>query len=518
MKTTFDYIIVGAGSSGCALAARLSEHDGLSVALVEAGGPAPDRARVPLAAPELFGTACDWARQTTPQPGLGGRTVTWPSGRMVGGSSTMNFMMWIPGSGHDYEEWAIAAGDLWSWPEVEPFLRAAEGWTGTKPRPPLATSGPLLISPPSDPDPSTEAFLEACRETGMRPGNVGLGSLDTAGFGMTPLNQSSGARWSAADGYLAPASEHLTLVTGAEVKRVALEGNPPKAVGVELNDGRMLQARREVVLCAGTVGSARLLLRSGIGAPATLRSADIATQVPLPGVGQNLHDHLILDLVVPASGTTRFSALASTKGEADAARLFAKGTGPLTSNIAEAVTFLRSDATAGPPDLELIWSPAAFGPNGFEPAYTIGVVLLRPRSHGGLSLSEIDPAYLSDDADVDILVAGIDAAERLLETPSLKRLTASEREPPWGHSDSSRADFARAHADTVFHPIGTCRIGYREDPNSVVDPHLRVHGTRSLRVADTSIIPTPPRAHTHALAVMIGERAARLICERPPAA
>lgn len=515
MSTAYDYVVVGAGSAGCALASRLSEH-GASVALVEAGGPAPASSRIPLAAPDMFGASCDWSRTTTPQPGLNGRTVTWPAGRMVGGSSAMNFMMWVPGAAQDFDDWAAVAGELWSWPHVEPFLRATEGWTGTVPRPPLSDEGPHRISPPQDPDPSTAAFLTACQEVGMPSGNAGMGSRDTTGYGLTPLTQYGGRRWSAADAYLTPPPANLTLITDAEVDRLIFATGTMRAVGVELGDGHSVHARREVVLCAGPVGSPRLLLRSGIGDPAPLRAAGITPQFPLPGVGQNLYDHLILDLVVESTAPTRFSALASAEANADAVKLFASGTGPYTSNIAEAVTYLRSERSSGPPDIELIWSPMAFGPGGFTTGYTIGVVLLRPRSRGSLTLTEIDPAYLTDDTDVAALTAGIDAAERLLSTPALQRITSAPTEPPWGRDPTARANYARAHADTVFHPVGTCRLGQAADSKAVVDPHLRVHGIHGLRVADTSIIPTPPRAHTHALAAMIGERAASLIYQGTP--
>lgn len=489
MRAEFDYVVVGAGSAGCVLAARLSEDAAAEVALVEAGG--PDEAadiRVPLHAAKLFGTAADWGFQTTAQSGLDGRTVYWPRGRVLGGSSSTNFQMWLPGHPADHDAWVAAAGRSWSWDELKPYLDRAE--RGEDP----AADGPLRISPPRDPDPSTAVFLEATRHIG------GV---------LTPLNQVRGERWSAADGYLRPAlaRKNLHVFTGEQVRRVLLDGT--RATGVELS-GRELVARREVVLCAGAVGSPHLLMLSGIGDPGVLRAADVAALVDLPAVGRDLRDHVAVDLVFDAAVPVR---LADADHPAHRELYERERLGPLTSNVTEAVAFLRADGAAGPPDLELIWAPVAFTENGpCGSGFTVAVVLLQPRSTGRITLAGadplIDPGYLTEESDVDSLATGVRFADDLMRSTRLRRLIT---DPPPLPDDLTA--LVRARAETMFHPVGTCRMGRLDDPAAVVDPRLRVRGVTGLRVADASVAPGLPRGHTHATAVMIAERAAHLVRE-----
>ncbi|MEV4630615.1 GMC family oxidoreductase N-terminal domain-containing protein [Micromonospora sp. NPDC049523] len=520
---TFDYIVVGAGSAGCVVASRLSEDPGVRVALIEAGDPDDDpEIRVPFASPGFFGSALDWAFDTTAQPGLAGREIYWPRGRTLGGSSSINFQMWVPGGAVDFEAWVAAAGGLWAWSAVEPYFRRAERWAGAREDGHThGQHGPLWISMPRDPDPSTEVFLDACVETGLKPIAGGLGGPDTSGCAISPVNQLDGARWSAADGYLRPAlrRENLTVVTGQLVRRVVLDADR-RAVGVELGYG-LLRALREVVLCAGTVGSPQVLMRSGVGEPESLGRAGIRPRVELPGVGRNLRDHLILDLAVRARGPLRFTGV---NGRASRRRYEQERLGPLTSNIGEAVAFLRADGQVGAPDLEFIWSPVAFGADGgVLDGYTLGVVLLQPESHGRIDLTgadpaaapAIDPGYLTAEADLRTYLTGVRLAERLLATEALRPLVGDPLGPwAFGLSDEACEALVRENAQTVFHPVGTCRMGRPDDPDAVVDPWLRVRGVTGLRVVDASVIPRLPRGHTHAHAVMIGERGADLIRER----
>ncbi|GAA2683277.1 MULTISPECIES: GMC family oxidoreductase [Actinosynnema] len=499
----YDYVVVGAGSAGCAVAARLSEDPAVSVALVEAGGPAehPDIA-VPLGALDLIGSEVDWAFSTGPQAGMGGRVVPWPRGRVHGGSSAVNFQMWLPGHPADFDDWPPS----WSWRAVEPFLRRAERWAGEPgDGGALGVDGPLWISPQRDPDPSTERFLGACEEVGLKRVEVGPGNPDGVGCAPTPVTQRDGARWSSADGYLAPAlgRPNLDLRDRALAHRVLLDADR-RATGVLLVGGEVLTARREVVLSAGAVGSPHLLLLSGIGPAAELRAAGVDPVLDLP-VGRGLRDHLILDLAVGVPGATRFLA----DGRDRWAR---ERRGPATSNIAEAVAFFRADGGEGPPDLELIWSPMAFAPDGTPvPGYTVGVVLLRPRSRGALTLERadprvpprIDPGYLTDPADARALAAGVRFAERVLRAGALREPGARLLDP-WPDGDALEG-YARERASTVFHPVGTCALG------AVVDERLRVRGATGLRVADASVVPEAPRGHTHAHAVLVAERAADLI-------
>ncbi|MEU6948617.1 GMC family oxidoreductase N-terminal domain-containing protein [Streptomyces sp. NPDC046316] len=516
----FDYVIVGAGSAGCVLAARLSASPDTRVALVEAGG--EDKGedfRVPLGAVNLLGSSSDWGYSTQEQDGLAGRRVYWPRGKVLGGSSSTNFQMWIPGHRLDYEAWEEAAGPSWSWETVRPYYRRTERWNGHADQGgAFGTGGPLWISPPRDPDPSTARFLEACAEAGLPPITGGLDGGDDRGATLTPLNQLRGTRWSAADGYLHPVRdrENLSVFTGETVRRVLLEGG--RATGVELSAGR-LTARREVILSAGTVGSPQLLMLSGIGDPDALRRAGVEPGVALDGVGRNLHDHVGLDVVMKATGPVRL-ARADTPANR---RLYEQDRrGPLTSNMTEAVAFLRTDGAAGPPDVELIWAPVAFtddSPEGTD-GLTVAVVLLQPDSRGTITLATadpsapplIDPGYLTEPSDLKTFVAGVRFAERLFETQALRPLVDGAL-APWrgGLDDETLARTVRERAQTLFHPVGTCRMGHRPDEGAVVDSRLKVHGVEGLRVADASVVPRITRGHTHAPAVMIGERAADLV-------
>ncbi|WP_282782012.1 MULTISPECIES: GMC family oxidoreductase N-terminal domain-containing protein [unclassified Nocardia] len=514
----FDFIVVGAGTAGCVLAARLSEHRQLRVLLLEAGGPDDDpELRVPLHSVRQFGSEVDWRLHTTPQAGLAGRVIDWPRGKVLGGSSTMNFQMWVPGQPHDFTHWAGAAGPLWSWQRVAPYLRRAERWAGLPENGiTYGDSGPQWISPPADPDPSTRAFLAGCRAAGLPEIAGGLGHLTAAGCALTPVTQRGGRRFSAADAYLRPARERANLVvrTGALVRRIHLDEHD-RAVAVEV-DGRLLTARREIVLCAGAIGSAQLLQLSGIGAGERLAAAGIHPRVELPGVGANLHDHLIVNLPYAVRGEDRFADIDGARARAEFER---ERRGPLTSNIGEAVAFF-GDAAA--PDLELIWSPIAVGEQGFVSGRTVSVVLLQPESRGRLDIVDtdperiprLDPAYLSAPADMTALIRGYRFADAVMATEPLLA-TVGAPLMPLPVTDDGIADFVRTTATTVFHPVGTCRMGMPDDRLAVVGPTLLVHGVAGLRVADASVIPRIPRGHTNAHALMIGERAAALLVGDP---
>lgn len=533
-----DYVIVGAGSAGAALAARLSEDPAVSVLLLEAGG--PDRAlelHVPAAFSKLFRGAYDWNYDTVPQPGLDGRTVYWPRGKTLGGSSSLNAMMWVRGFAADYDEWASTAGEAWSWDALLPYFRRVERTEGAT-DPTHGTDGAQSVERQRDPRPQTAAFLAAAREAGhpVTPANLPSGQ----GFSQTMVSEHRGARASTADAYLRPAKRrrNLRVMTGAFVRRVTFatgtgaESEAPRATGVYVDVAgvtRHVRARREVVLSGGAINTPQLLMLSGIGPSEHLAERGIDVVVDAPEVGANLQDHLVAGLAPAAHGGTLYDA----ERPAELARYLARRTGMLTSNVAEAYGFVRTpEAEAagvpeGLPDIEIIFAPVPYVGEGLVPTpahgLTVGAILLRPRSRGTIRLASadpaakplIDPAYLSDPDGVDAatMLAGLAECERLLDTDALRPHTTGAWVQPEGGERMTPAERAevslRRYSHTLYHPVGTARMG--TDASSVVDPELRVRGVSGLRVADASVMPTVIRGHTNAPAIVIGEVAADLL-------
>ena len=527
-----DYIVVGAGSAGAAVAARLSEDAGADVLLLEAG--APDtalRLHVPAAFSKLFRGQFDWGYDTIPQPALDNRTVFWPRGKTLGGSSSLNAMMWVRGFPADYDDWAEAAGDQWGWDALVPyFLRAERTQHATDPT--QGTAGAQPIEHQRDPRPHTRAFLEAAREAGhsVTPANLPTGQ----GFSQTMVTEHRGARASTADAYLRPRPRNLRVVTGAHVRRVTFDrdAGTPRATGVYVDiDGttRHATARREVVLAGGSVNTPQLLMLSGIGDAEHLAAHGIPLVVDAPDVGSHLQDHLVAGLAPAAVPGTLFGA----ERPGELAKYLTRRSGMLTSNIAEAYGFVRTShagragVPSGLPDVEIIFAPAPYIGEGLVPlpgeGITLAAILLRPRSRGTIRLASadphvkplIDPAYLSDPEGVDerTILAGLAECERLLDTDSMRRITTGGWIQPAGGERMTPAERAedslRRHSHTLYHPVGTARMG--SDETSVVDPDLRVRGVDGLRVADASVIPTIIRGHTNAPAIVIGEKAADLI-------
>lgn len=529
-----DYVVVGAGSAGAALAARLSEDPSVRVLLLEAGG--PDKAlelHVPAAFSKLFRGPYDWGYDTVPQERLEGRTVFWPRGKTLGGSSSLNAMMWVRGFAADYDEWAETAGETWSWEALLPRFRRVERTQGAVDDE-HGAGGPQAVEHQRDPRPHTAAFLEAAREAGhpvTRP-NLAAGQ----GFSRTMVTQHRGARASTADAYLRPARRrrNLRVVTGALVRRVTFahgEGEP-RATGVYVEiDGvtRHATARREVILSGGAINTPQLLMLSGIGPAAHLAEHGIDVLVDAPEVGENLQDHLVAGLAPEARGGTLYGA----ERIGELAKYLATRRGMLTSNVGEACGFVRTDMASragvpgGLPDIEIIFAPVPYVGEGLVPTpgegITVGAILLRPRSRGTIRLASadpaakavIDPGYLTDPDGIDeaTMLAGLAECERLIATDALRAVTTGRWIQPEGGerlSPAERAELSLRHySHTLYHPVGTVRMG--TDAAAPLDPELKVRGVSGLRVADASVMPTVIRGHTNAPAIVIGEVAADLI-------
>jgi choline dehydrogenase len=504
----YDYVIVGAGSAGCVLASRLTEDPALRVLLLEAGG--SDRRRevsIPAVFTNLFRTECDWAYETQPQPACAGRALYWPRGKMVGGCSSMNAMIYIRGHAADYDAWAKDGNDGWSAAQLEPYVRRARAH--------MSVSALRCVNPVS------RAFVEAGVELGF-PRRTDFNEPDPSGFGLYQVTQRRGRRHSVSDGYLRPAlaRANLTVKTAVHATRVLFDGT--RAVGVEYAEGGQrarVVAERETIVCAGAVGSPHLLLLSGIGPAAELAAHGVRVVVDLPGVGRNLHDHLATGL---AHACTQPVSLANAESLTSIVRYGLGRGGPLTSNVAEAGAFLTLGAGATAPDLQLHFAPAFFVDHGFtRPAghgFTIGPTLLTPRSRGRITLRStnpftapaIDPQYLSAAEDVALLVEGLALGRQLAATRALAPFRGAETLPgPHVQGADALAAYVRERSETLYHPVGTCRMGH--DATAVVDRFLRVHGVQRLRVVDASIMPTITRGNTNAPTVMIAEKAADLL-------
>jgi choline dehydrogenase len=496
-----DFVVVGAGSAGCVLASRLSENAGTRVLLLEAGP--RDRAkeiRIPAAFSKLFKSRFDWGYSTTAQQGLNGRRIYYPRGKVLGGSSAMNAMMWIPGHRADFDAWP----EGWDWVALEPQLRRLE-------------EGACSITPLADPNPMSLGFVEAVVESGTAPRSE-LRPEALEGAGLVRVTQRRGLRCTAADNYLKPARgrSNLTVLTDSQALGIEFDGQ--RAVGVRYQhagEQRFASAAREVIICAGAIGTPQLLMVSGVGPAEQLGELGIQTVLDLPDVGQGLHDHCMAIALFDASGKDSLYAAESPK---QLLRLLLRRRGMLTSNVGEAAAFVRTRAELAVPDLELLFGPVLYMEEGLVPppahGFSIASVALQPHSRGSVRLRsadpleapDIDPGFLRDPEDLRVLVEGVKLARQTARGQPLARWFAGER-APGEHVDSDEqiAEWVRANAHTIYHPVGSCALG------RVVDAELRVKGLNSLRIADASVIPRIVRGHTHAATTMVAERAAELL-------
>ncbi|HET9897704.1 MAG TPA: GMC family oxidoreductase N-terminal domain-containing protein [Streptosporangiaceae bacterium] len=532
----YDYVIVGAGSAGCVLAARLTENPSVRVLLLEAGPPDDaDEIHIPAAVNLLFQSSYDWGFRTVPQDRAAGQSVYWPRGRVIGGSSSINAMIYIRGNKHDYNTWRDEYGcDGWGYNDILPyFLRAENNSRGQSPY--HGGSGPLSVVDPKFKSPAARAFIESAVNSGSSPNNDFNGAQQD-GVGFYQVTQRDGRRFSAADAYLHPAEErsNLTVQTDALATSVIIEAG--RAVGVRyLYRGieQTARAEAEVILCGGAINSPQLLMLSGIGPADHLRDHGILVQADSPGVGANLSDHPIVTALWSTPGVKSLAELAGPK---NLFRWQLTHSGPMTTNIAQSGGFVRSEPGLPAPDLQWHALPVPFRNGGLaDPAdrgMSVLVTLVDVRSRGRIVLRSsdprhkplIDPGYLSDRTDLETLVTGIGLVREIADAKPMRKLCKGELAPgPDLRSDAELRDFVRHDVTTIYHPVGTCAMSGQSqlDANrlaGVVDTELRVHGIEALRVVDASVMPTVPRGNTNAPTIAIAERAADLISGRAPLA
>ncbi|WP_417809407.1 GMC family oxidoreductase [Thioclava sp.] len=522
----FDYIIIGAGSAGCVLANRLSADPANRVCVVEGGGSerAPN-VHVPAGILSLYGNPkYDYAYVGTPQPELNNRRIPVNRGKALGGSSTINSMVFIRGASSDYDKWRDLGCEGWAWDDVLPVFKDLEAnqlnqspdWHGFE--------GEVFVDTPRDPNRLDASFIAAGRAVGLHE-NRDFNGGTQEGLGIYNVTQRNGLRWSSYRAFLHPVLDraNLTVLSGTETTRVIFEGK--RAVGVELRDDqgvRILHARREVILSAGAIGSPSLLMRSGIGPADVLRAAGVEVAHDLAGVGQNLRDH-IDGMITVRSKSTKTLGLSLANLPAMIAApfkfLFARK-GMLSTNYVEAGGFARTKYAGTDPDIQFHFVPGYRSHRGrlveYGHGYAVHTCVLRPKSVGEIRLgrdgqAEIDHRFFTDPKDAKTLVEGIKIARSIFADTAFDELRGPEMLPgPKVQSDEEILAYLRAEALTVYHPVGTCKMG--RDPMAVVDPSsLKVNGIENLRVADASIMPTLIGGNTNVPSMMIGERCARMV-------
>jgi choline dehydrogenase len=520
-RNAYDYVVVGAGSAGCVLAYRLTENPQTRVLVLEAGGPDTAREiRIPAAFSKLYKTHVDWNYSTEPETYLRGRRLYWPRGKMLGGSSSMKAMIYVRGNPLDYDHWHSLGNEGWGFKGVFPYFRKSENWKGRSSEY-HGKDGPLCVAEPSYVNPLTRAFLAAANELGI-PSNPDFNAGEQDGAGLYQLTQKNGRRHSSADAYLRPVMKrtNLTVLTGAQAVRVLVEGG--RAVGVaHLREGTMREARAngEVILSGGAVNSPQLLLLSGIGPADELGRVGVQATHDLPGVGKNLQDHVMVSTGYLCKQPV---SMASAESLPNLLRYLLFKSGPLVSNVAEAGIFLRTRQGLEEPDLQLLFGPAYYVNHGLQPrnehCFGFGPTLITPESRGNISLNTTNPLeppairanYLSTDADMRVIVEGVRLARRLVHTKVFDAYRGDELHPGAKvTTDDEIAEFIRNEAETLYHPVGTCKMG--NDSMAVVDARLRVRGIEGLRVVDASVMPRIIAGNTNAPTIMIAEKAADMI-------
>ena len=524
----FDYVIVGAGTAGCVLASRLSEDRASRVALVEAGPldrhpfiHIPATVGAAIAQPKL-----NWRFMTAPQANLNGRSIPIPRGHVVGGSGSINGMVYFRGHPTDFDDWAAAGNPGWSYRDVLPYFLRSENNDAYPSSPYHGQGGPMNVTFIKRPNPMTPAFLAAMDSLGYQR-NADFNGADSEGYGPRQGTILQGRRVSTATAYLKPAShrDNLTILTDTRVARIRIDERRATGVDVLTAGGeRRLTARREVIVSGGAVLSPQLLMLSGIGDETALRNAGVEVKHHLPGVGAHYHDHLAVGVLMEMRNTESYGiswrTLPRSVGNLLEYALFR--TGPLSSNVFEATGFVRTLAQLRRPDVQIVFQAARRNTNTFPfplgHGFAVNVVGLYPKSRGRVSLAGpdpraapiVDPQLMSDPEDGATLLRGLKIARRISQSASFSRYRAVEVQPgATSQDDESLLGYIRRASSTVHHPCGSCRMG--PDASSVVDAQLRVHGIEGLRVADAAIFPSLVGGNTNAAVVMIAEKAADLI-------
>ena len=524
----YDYVIIGAGSAGCVLANRLSEDPTVRVLLLEAGG--KDRSlniKIPAAFPNQFHTKLDWDFTTEPEPHVDGRSLYIPRGKSLGGSSSMNAMLYVRGRPLDYDGWAAQGAPGWAYADVLPYfkksednVRGASEFHGV--------GGPLRVSEQRSPRPIDRILLEACLAAGI-PRIADYNGPEQDGASMFQVTQLDGRRWSTADAFLKPVLRRPNLDVRVKAAVLGVEFQGDRAVGARVRRGRsgveVVRAEREIVLCAGAIGSPQLLLLSGIGPASELAGVGVQGRHDLSGVGRNLQDHPFVTILWEVSDKRTLFGADRPKPLAE---WLLRRTGPLSSTVAEVVAFVRTRGGLPAADIQFHMGAAYFDDHGAEEydghCIAIAPVLVSPQARGQVWLRSAEPSdkpkiitnTLAPPDDLASLLGGIRLARNIASRSPLKEIIVKEIKPgPGAVDDDDLASDLRRRLMLIYHPVGTCRMSDTHE-EAVVDSQLRVHGVQGLRVADASIMPTIPGGNTTAPTIMIAEKAADLIRGVPP--